>query len=432
MELKITLKQHSPIIHFQSGQTGATLRATELKPKLDKYLKKKYSELNGKNLLYQVHIIDLLKNHYVNFPNASNSPYFGNMGTNRKKYIQTNEVQVKFKTFSQDLYDKIDTIFPEFLVRENFGTRSNKGYGCYFYNNKNQPAFEELLNKQFSPVLYWNCSSINEAFFSIKTVYSLLKSGINLKDNNRNIKTYYKSLLFKYFCEEKAIRWEKPVIKQHFQFKINTEIKFNTCVPTIIDHELFEAGILDNTDIEENIKNRLNYYYQKRNDSYVLKNNLTEEDLEDINNIYKTTIPSYEKEKYVRALLGVSDSHNYFTYGGRPVVQISDTKENFARIPSPIKFKIFSPHNNSNHKVYLFADEYADYEQIMGKEFKFQCYSRSFTLLTPDEFYIQHFLRWSYKRIKNLIIKNPGLNIGGSVAATENTLEAVKKSIAKL
>jgi len=37
-ELIVKLKQHTPIIHFQHYQKGATLRASELKPKLDKFL----------------------------------------------------------------------------------------------------------------------------------------------------------------------------------------------------------------------------------------------------------------------------------------------------------------------------------------------------------------------------------------------------------
>ncbi|MDZ4679328.1 MAG: hypothetical protein SGI94_02725, partial [Saprospiraceae bacterium] len=37
-QLTIPLKQHTPLIHFQHEQAGATLRATEVKPKLDKYL----------------------------------------------------------------------------------------------------------------------------------------------------------------------------------------------------------------------------------------------------------------------------------------------------------------------------------------------------------------------------------------------------------
>lgn len=36
--LKIKLKQHTPLIHFQHDQDGATLRASEVKPKLDRYV----------------------------------------------------------------------------------------------------------------------------------------------------------------------------------------------------------------------------------------------------------------------------------------------------------------------------------------------------------------------------------------------------------
>lgn len=37
-KLSIELKQHTPLIHFQHGQEGATLRATEVKPKLDRFI----------------------------------------------------------------------------------------------------------------------------------------------------------------------------------------------------------------------------------------------------------------------------------------------------------------------------------------------------------------------------------------------------------
>lgn len=41
-QLKFTLKQHTPIIHFQHDQVGATLRATEVKPKLDRFIYNKW------------------------------------------------------------------------------------------------------------------------------------------------------------------------------------------------------------------------------------------------------------------------------------------------------------------------------------------------------------------------------------------------------
>ena len=51
-KLTFKLKQHTPIIHFQHDQYGATLRASELKPKLDKFLIEK---LGGEEKLRRDH-----------------------------------------------------------------------------------------------------------------------------------------------------------------------------------------------------------------------------------------------------------------------------------------------------------------------------------------------------------------------------------------
>lgn len=57
-KLEIKLKQHTPLIHFQHDQDGATLRASEVKPKLDKFIlgklgEEKYNEFSNKvALLY--------------------------------------------------------------------------------------------------------------------------------------------------------------------------------------------------------------------------------------------------------------------------------------------------------------------------------------------------------------------------------------------
>ncbi len=46
-KLQFTLKQHTPLIHFQHDQAGATLRATEVKPKLDRFIIEKLTRLKG-------------------------------------------------------------------------------------------------------------------------------------------------------------------------------------------------------------------------------------------------------------------------------------------------------------------------------------------------------------------------------------------------
>ena len=66
-KVEFTLKQHTPIIHFQSDQVGATLRATELKPKFDRFLLEMQQDLpfrkdsSGKlSLNYKVKVDEFL------------------------------------------------------------------------------------------------------------------------------------------------------------------------------------------------------------------------------------------------------------------------------------------------------------------------------------------------------------------------------------
>lgn len=52
--LKVTLKQHTPLIHFQHTENGATLRASEVKPKLDRFIIEKLGGGNYDNVKNQV------------------------------------------------------------------------------------------------------------------------------------------------------------------------------------------------------------------------------------------------------------------------------------------------------------------------------------------------------------------------------------------
>lgn len=59
-KLKIQLKQHTPLIHFQHDQEGATLRASEVKPKLDRFILTRLG--NGK---YQAGIVQAKTNGWL-------------------------------------------------------------------------------------------------------------------------------------------------------------------------------------------------------------------------------------------------------------------------------------------------------------------------------------------------------------------------------
>jgi CRISPR/Cas system CMR-associated protein Cmr1 (group 7 of RAMP superfamily) len=276
-----TLKQHTPIIHFQADQPGATLRATELKPKLDKFLIKHafggdrkryeryligYSEEKEQEKIdslkpaldYKVSIAaygspekwyffgplngkkrDHLKNAKVNF--IENSSYFAQEQNifekvkNSKDYMFKREVldaithygvlhkniKLSIASFHEKLLEQIDEYIHAFFMVTNFGTRQNKGFGSFtVFRPKPDANAHTLLKKAGYDFFYQKDigEDVPKKLGWIDESYRLLKSGINNPDRNE----YRKSLLFRYFCEKNGVGWEKRRIKEELE-QIETE-----------------------------------------------------------------------------------------------------------------------------------------------------------------------------------------------------------------
>lgn len=214
-KLEFTLKQQTPIIHFQSEQKGATLRATELKPKLDRFLLKhspqlkKYARKHPNGDLsfdYKVgikvkeEVRKTLPNHFLFFANNPKK-------THQKTFmIQSSTIQIDFFSFNHELIDTIKAYFYDFMLISNFGSRSSKGYGSFHIPSHD---IEKRLKKYFPMVFKLN-EKVNATSWENKvdTIHKRLKAGINFK-------IYKKSLLFNYMCS-KNLRWEKRKIKECF------------------------------------------------------------------------------------------------------------------------------------------------------------------------------------------------------------------------
>ena len=114
-KLEFTLKQHTPLIHFQHDQTGATLRATEVKPKLDKYIIEEFGGIDklrlknpewligdGKHsaLDYKIKLIPIDQSvEFLKSPEhwdgVTNPIFFGNMGeTPSKHYSIADKIKI--------------------------------------------------------------------------------------------------------------------------------------------------------------------------------------------------------------------------------------------------------------------------------------------------------------------------------------------------
>lgn len=165
--INIELKQVSPMLHFQGREDGATIRATELKPKLDRFILSWIAfenskitwdkdALNSETLMLNNCVKELIKEHQDWFIDKTGEKHalnykvriiagnrlnnikdkcFGNAGyvlkQNKHEYSYYESIFVKIKCFNEDLKNKIIELFPLFIDSTAFGLQQGKGYGNY-------------------------------------------------------------------------------------------------------------------------------------------------------------------------------------------------------------------------------------------------------------------------------------------------------------
>lgn len=235
-KVEFTLKQHTPLIHFQADQNGATLRATELKPKFDKFLKEYVFSRKVPEKFLIDKDRDALNYKVTIEPNYENKKeiqkrdalFFANMKPKNvdedewerfgKKYFKEykKEFKITFFSFNVSLLKILEENFESFLANKNFGSRQSKGYGSFYIAGK---EFDKSLIKA-DRVYEFSSNNWKE---DIKLFYSFLRQGINLKGANRQTIFYTKPLIYLYF-KEKGIDWEKSAIKQFLnRERVNTK-----------------------------------------------------------------------------------------------------------------------------------------------------------------------------------------------------------------
>jgi hypothetical protein len=297
-KLEFTLKQHTPIIHFQSEQSGATLRATELKPKLDRFLIEQVEGIpfkenaNGhKSLDYKVKIVT--NQGKKDLPNKS--LYFANNPINNDedkiKTLMNDNIKVEFFSYKTEIIDAIKKHFDEFMFIRNFGTRQSKGFGSFLRSSITDDEIKKIIDKQSNKVFLlgaYKDKEYDKAFSSIDTFYKKLKMGIN--------KPYFKSLIFRYMCSNKKVGWEKKFIKNSF--------------PEVIHGEHSPLVCISSDDREFN---------------------------------------------YIRAVLGLAEHNEFRPNGGKRQVKIKSVN-GIDRFKSPLTFKIVNSkiyilHNDSYKKI---------------------------------------------------------------------------------
>lgn len=252
-ESKFTLRQETPIIHFLYDQPQATLRATELKPKLDKFLVSRIgvSALNNDwiiktddkghiSLDYKVSIRPIGRNHVVQleieekydretkktkWETKPTYPHLlANMGGKEHKEELKNLVlydgaEISIKTWHEDILQLIKTHLPQLLADTNFGNRSGKGFGSFTCTEVDGVAQRTKPSMRYCFDWRPNGSNVKDQqkslFDAINWFYKCLRSGINQVNRNGTTEFYFKSIMFAY-AQNHGEKWDKYTIKNHF------------------------------------------------------------------------------------------------------------------------------------------------------------------------------------------------------------------------
>lgn len=393
-KLEFTLKQHTPLIHFQHHQEGATLRATEVKPKLDKFLIENITQKKGnvaidyfktstnrkikldnvwidnpdfrEEWLYLLtgNSNDHLALDYKIVVEESDTNWSGDViiiPPNQDKALKKNDFRIFFKSNKIQILELIELHINDFFILHSFGKRQSKGFGCFYLSttqisdfNIDNRAIYRMINRGF----------VNEgiSFYDpVSKAWRELKSGSN--------RPYKKSRIFKYLFNH-DMRWEKR------WFKVS----------------LFDL-INDPTNTDSELKHQLLY----TNEPLDVSDEETEESLEG----YYGFDDNEECEDYNyyfgRAFLGLAEHYEFRTVRSDRIYQYKIKSSSVERFKSPVTFKVF------NNNIFAIAEKVP--KEIKDIDFQFDLIVKNpqsketirkkedFTELpTPDAFNLISFL----------------------------------------
>ncbi len=265
------LVQHTPLIHFQHSEPHACLRATEVKPKLDRFLIeqlekdvrfgdgrwKKWFVGDGSQQSFdymmritpnseqveRTHSIEraiakIENQDYKRF-HGIHKNYFGNMASEKKREEKKKAIRETFKEslfykdgltltircFIPELLTFIDEHIRGFFMMHNFGTRQRKGFGSFTVDintEPNAPKGFDLVRKYCPNAYYCKLDDNVSADALLDAVWVLsafLKSGFNRGEGN-----YVRGFVFRYFQREKnPLANDKAFVKQKVLLNVYNE-----------------------------------------------------------------------------------------------------------------------------------------------------------------------------------------------------------------
>lgn len=236
LKFELKINQYTPVLHFQKD-AQAPIRATELKPKLDRFILANYKVNDNfliktpnegtKALNYKVSVVsDGCNREPVTNKGGKPPMFFGDEKYPLMVAAENRIVTINFFSRNADVIRLLkDLDWTSFFLSNNFGTRQDKGYGSFLPENAN---IETLTNKEKWHIISPDKGLQLDSYFTvgspanqweavmkrIENVAKCMRSGINSDE------IYCKSLMFAYagkkHSDGKRYFWDKRFIKEKF------------------------------------------------------------------------------------------------------------------------------------------------------------------------------------------------------------------------
>ncbi len=336
-KLTLRLVAQSPMIHFQGSQRGATLRASEVKPKFDRFIIQKLieAEKRDRKKAFNKQDIIKIKDKYADLFRdrehdafdyklsiyADKAPwhrdidpksekryqiFYGNQNRHEDRFERViSDPIISIMCFNIKLQQLILKYIKEFFTVTNFGTMQSKGFGSYIISGEDytEKYIAECLKSVYKAKSCFKMAIYNPAEYSKRTntiegrddvyeiisrhigyFYKIMKSGWNQNGE------YCRSYIYQYMHTEYDMANEKAWMK----------------------HEKIAPSLNTKMRGDENVR------FSRK----------------------------VEKYRYVRAFLGTSgtlryknDGNSFVTITITPKDQINKTTV-LERVPSPVFFKV--------------------------------------------------------------------------------------------
>lgn len=422
--LQVKLKQHTPLIHFQWNQKGATLRASELKPKLDKFIiqrsfnndfesckcflvgydrrcqekiRRKFEEEGFRALNYKVRVEPQGEKQEIK-DDASLKMYFANIGNDAEKYgvMYSDGVCLQFESIFDSVIQLLKEHLAAFLMVTNFGARQSKGYGSFYIDtdvHKGKP-----LNVAVNLRYRFNLEGdLGYVFTTLNDFYAVLRSGINDQKG-----LYIKSALFKYLKDQLHEQWDKKTIKQHFLTE-REKILEREAHPESEAIE-YETGISEPPEQEK---------------SFSLKGRTIECPLDNSHYLTKELLGLSTIEKWK-----VKTDNN----GGFASFKLTRESDEIERFQSPLFFKLIK--NEEGYTIYFEPRPIP--EQMTNQLFLIEGEGRGkFAIRTRSAFDIQDYLNYVFSSVSlaGLCCKKEGREANEKYSTLENIFNQLRNNL---